>query len=88
MATLLTGKPVVERMAQGLAPRIDALVQAGVMPTLALVRVGERPDDLSYERTAVKRAEALGIAVRRTMLDDAGAAGSAGGGAHRTELRS
>ena len=28
MATLLTGKPVVERMAQGLAPRIDALVQA------------------------------------------------------------
>lgn len=70
MATLLTGKPVVERMAQGLAPRIDALVQAGVMPTLALVRVGERPDDLSYERTAVKRAEALGIAVRRTMLDE------------------
>lgn len=70
MATLLTGKPVVERMAQGLAPRIDALVQAGVMPTLALVRVGERPDDLSYERTAVKRAEALGIAVRRTVLDE------------------
>ena len=70
MATLLTGKSVVERMAQGLAPRIDALVQAGVAPTLTLVRVGERPDDLSYERTAVKRAEALGIAVRRTMLDE------------------
>ena len=70
MATLLTGKSVVERMAQGLAPRIDALVQAGVTPTLTLVRVGERPDDLSYERTAVKRAEALGIAVRRTMLDE------------------
>ena len=38
---------------------------AGVVPTLAIVRVGERPEDLSYERGAVKRCEKVGIAVRQ-----------------------
>lgn len=31
------------------------------LPKLAIVRVGERPDDLSYERGAVKRMEKVGI---------------------------
>lgn len=70
MVTLLTGKPVVERLAADLAPRARALTQAGVTPTLAIVRMGERPDDLSYERTARKRAESLGIAVRPFVLDE------------------
>ena len=70
MATLLKGKPVVDSMAHDLGARIEALGHAGVTPTLALVRVGERPDDLSYERTARKRAEALGIAVRPYVLDE------------------
>ncbi len=70
MATLLTGKPVVDRLAQELAPRIEALAHAGIVPTLAIVRMGERPDDLSYERTAQKRAELLGIAVRPFVLPE------------------
>ena len=32
--------------------------------------MGERPDDLSYERGACKRAEALGIAVRKFLLSE------------------
>lgn len=68
MATLLTGKPVVDRLASDLAPRIEALGRAGIKPALAIVRMGERPDDLSYERTARKRAESLGIAVRPFVL--------------------
>lgn len=70
MATLLTGKPVVESLAHDLRARIDVLGSKGVVPTLALVRMGARPDDLSYERTAVKRAESLGIAVRSVVLDE------------------
>ncbi|MEG0476239.1 MAG: bifunctional 5,10-methylenetetrahydrofolate dehydrogenase/5,10-methenyltetrahydrofolate cyclohydrolase [Raoultibacter sp.] len=61
MAKLLSGKQVVAAMADALLPRIEALSAAGRVPTLALVRVGARPDDVSYERTAVKRAEALGM---------------------------
>lgn len=70
MAELLKGKPVVEALALDLNARIQKLRNAGVEPTLALVRVGERPDDLSYERTARKRAEALGIAIRSYALDE------------------
>lgn len=69
MAELLKGKPVVDRMAQDLGLRIQSLKEKGVIPTLALVRVGARPDDLSYERTAMKRAESLGVAVNQYVLD-------------------
>ena len=34
------------------------------VPKLAIVRVGERPDDLSYERGALKRMEKLGLAAQ------------------------
>lgn len=70
MAEQLRGKPVVDSMALDLGVRIEALGRAGVVPTLALVRVGQRPDDLSYERTAVKRANSLGIAIRPYALEE------------------
>ncbi|MFR7798179.1 MAG: tetrahydrofolate dehydrogenase/cyclohydrolase catalytic domain-containing protein [Collinsella sp.] len=44
------------------------LRERGVMPTLAIVRVGEREDDLSYERGALKRCEKVGIEARRVLL--------------------
>lgn len=69
MAELLKGKPVVDAMAQDIRARVEALAASGVTPTLAIVRVGERPDDLSYERTAMKRAAGLGISVKQYMLD-------------------
>ncbi len=68
MPTLLLGKPVTDAIAADLRGRVEALAERGVAPTLAIVRVGERPDDMSYERTALKRAESLGIAVRRIVL--------------------
>ncbi|WP_165053006.1 MULTISPECIES: bifunctional 5,10-methylenetetrahydrofolate dehydrogenase/5,10-methenyltetrahydrofolate cyclohydrolase [unclassified Adlercreutzia] len=68
MAKLLTGKQVVASLGEGLAPRVAALAARGITPTLAVVRMGERPDDLSYERTAAKRAASLGIGVRSLAL--------------------
>ena len=68
MPKLLLGKPVIDAIADEVRPRVEALAKRGVTPTLAIVRVGERPDDLSYERTALKRAEALGLEVRRFEL--------------------
>ncbi len=69
MAQLLTGKQVVAAMADDMNARVERLAQQGIVPTLAIVRVGERPDDLSYERTAEKRAASLGIAVKKHVLD-------------------
>lgn len=36
----------------------------GRIPKLAIVRVGDRPDDLSYERGAIKKLEAFGLEVQ------------------------
>ena len=69
MAKLLLGKEVVDAMGEAAVSRVEALRNRGVVPTLAIVRMGERPDDLSYERTAVKRAEKLGVSVRTFVLD-------------------
>lgn len=64
MTRILKSKPVTDAIAADLAHRVERLHILGINPTLAIVRVGARPDDLSYERTAVKRAEALGLATR------------------------
>lgn len=68
MAEILKGKPVADAICSGLAPRIEALKAQGVLPTLAIVRVGEREDDLSYERGATKRCESLGIGLEKLVL--------------------
>lgn len=68
MADLLLGKPVADAMAADIVARAKALTASGKQPTLAIVRVGERPDDLTYERSAMKRAEACGIAVKQFVL--------------------
>lgn len=70
MAELLRGAPVAAHVQEDLVARVRALGGAGVVPALAIVRVGARPDDLSYERAAEKRCEAVGIAVRKHVLGE------------------
>lgn len=66
--TELRGKPVVEAMEQNLTNRVTALKEKGVTPALAIVRVGERPDDLSYERGATNCCSKLGMEVRSSVF--------------------
>ena len=68
MAVLLTGKEVSNAVKERVAEGVKTLVQSGITPTLAILRVGERPDDLSYERSAIKVAATLGIEVRSIVL--------------------
>ncbi len=68
MARLLKGLPVAQAMGERLAVRVEALAKQGIIPTLAIIRVGERSDDLAYERGACKRCGALGIEVRKITL--------------------
>lgn len=64
MTELLRGAPVAAVLTEDVAARAASLAGRGVVPTLAILRVGERPDDLSYERAAIKRCKKVGIAVR------------------------
>ncbi len=69
MAEVLLGKPVADAIAEEVRTRAEALAAKGRMPCLAIIRVGAREEDLSYERGALKRAGSAGIAVRRFELD-------------------
>jgi methylenetetrahydrofolate dehydrogenase (NADP+)/methenyltetrahydrofolate cyclohydrolase len=64
MTTIMKGAAVAAAMKEQLTPALDGLKSQGVVPTLAIVRVGARPDDLAYERNAVKKLEGIGIACR------------------------
>ena len=68
MAELWKGAPAASALTEQLIPRAQALRERGIVPTLAIIRVGERPEDLSYERGAMKRCEKVGIAVRQFLL--------------------
>jgi methylenetetrahydrofolate dehydrogenase (NADP+)/methenyltetrahydrofolate cyclohydrolase len=68
MAKLLKGLPVAKALTEELKVQVEELRERGVVPTLAIVRVGERDDDLSYERGATKRCDAIGIDVRKFSL--------------------
>lgn len=49
------GIPAVKAMAEEFKSRVAALKERGVYPKLAVVRVGEREDDIAYEKGIVKR---------------------------------
>ncbi len=68
MAEIYKGAPVAEALTEKMIADVEDLKAKGVTPTLVIFRVGERPDDLSYERGAMKRAEKAGVAVKNVVL--------------------
>ena len=70
MAKLLLGKEVNEALVANLQNRTAALREKNVAPTLGIIRVGARPDDLSYEKGAIKKAEQVGIDVKVIELPE------------------
>ena len=68
MAAILKGAPVVAAMNEANAARCAALSEKGIIPTLAVVRVGAREDDLSYERGVMTRCGKVGVTVRQFLL--------------------
>ena len=68
MAKLLLGKEVTDALNANLQTRTAALREKGIIPTLGIVRVGADPSDLSYEKGATKRAELVGVDVKKFEL--------------------
>lgn len=63
MALILKGAPVVEALSDRMRNDVIVLKKLGVPPTIAILRVGARHDDVQYERSAVKRCEAVGVRI-------------------------
>ena len=70
MAKQLLGKEVNEALVAALQARTAALAEKGVKATLGIIRLGENPSDLSYEKGATKRAEEVGVAVKNYILPE------------------
>ena len=68
MAKQLLGKEVTAALNERIKADVATLNAKGIKPTLGIIRVGERPDDLSYERGATKRCETLGVEYKKYLL--------------------
>lgn len=64
----LRGMPVAKTMLEGLQKEVAGLEGKGIVPKLAIVRVGEREDDLAYERGIYKRFETAKALVETIVL--------------------
>ena len=70
MAKQLLGKEVTAAMNAKLQDKVAALKEKGISPKLAIVRCGENPSDLSYEKGATARAELIGVEVVKFVLPE------------------
>lgn len=71
MEKLMLGTEVAKAMKEALTLKTERLKEQGTVPCLAIVRVGERPDDISYERGAKKKMEGIGIECHSIVLEEA-----------------
>ncbi len=65
---LLLGKNVADNLKADLRTAIENYKQNGIEPKLAILRVGEKPDDIAYQKGATKTMEELGILVEAFEL--------------------
>ncbi len=70
MAKRLSGKEVTAALNARIRANVETCRAHGVEPTLCMVRVGDNPSDMSYERGASKRCETLGVACKQIHLPE------------------
>ena len=70
MAKQLLGKEVTAALNAKLQGQVAELKEKGISPKLGILRCGENPSDLSYEKGAVARAELIGVEVEKFVLPE------------------
>ncbi len=70
MLKLLKGAPVADALTDKMKRDILDLATRDIRPTLAIVRAGERPDCIAYERSVMKRCASVGVGVRSVALPE------------------
>ena len=70
MGEIIKGKSVGDALSEILKGECEALVKEGIQPKLAILRVGAKPNDLSYERGALKKCDTIGIVAEVTELSE------------------
>ena len=70
MAQILLGKEVTASLNEEIEEKVKTLKEHQVMPKLGIIRIGEKQDDIAYERNAVKRCEKLSVAYEKFLLPE------------------
>ena len=70
MAELLKGKEVAASINERSRMDTEALREKGTVPTLAVFRVGEKDEDLSYERGIDKRGAETGVEIKKYVFPE------------------
>ena len=70
MAEILKGAPVAAAIDKRSEELLRRLKELGTEPALAIVRVGEKDSDLSYERSAMKKCLAVGVKIKNIVLPE------------------
>ena len=68
MAKLLLGKEVNASINEEIKAKVEKLKAQDITPALGIIRIGEREDDIAYEKSAAKRCETLGVAYEKFLL--------------------
>ena len=68
MHKLLDGRIVSAEMSEILKNKSIVISEKGITPTLAIVRVGDRPNDISYEKGILRSAAKIGAVVESIVL--------------------
>ncbi|NLY78101.1 MAG: bifunctional 5,10-methylenetetrahydrofolate dehydrogenase/5,10-methenyltetrahydrofolate cyclohydrolase [Tissierellia bacterium] len=61
MAEVLKGKLVADHIKERIRANIERLSKENLFPTLAIVRLGSNPGDISYEKSIIKNCDSVGI---------------------------
>jgi methylenetetrahydrofolate dehydrogenase (NADP+)/methenyltetrahydrofolate cyclohydrolase len=70
MGQQLLGKEVTKALNERIMGQVAECKEKGVEPTLCIIRVGENPSDISYEKGATKRCETLGVNCKKILLPE------------------
>ena len=70
MGITMMGSEVAKAMKENLIQEVEVLKGKGITPHLTIIRVGDRPDDVTYERNAKRRMELVGIACNVIELEE------------------
>ncbi len=70
MTKILRGTPVADQLKEQLSLKVNNYINQGINPKIAILRVGNRPDDLAYETRVFKNCQKVGIDVESVNMDD------------------
>lgn len=70
MGEIISGKPVAEKITEELKLEVESLIKRGIKPKLCIMRVGQKPEDIAYEESALARCKSIGIEVEVKTFDE------------------